>query len=838
MSESTITRHTINESRLAQLPLAVDHETWLRWLEGRIDPTWRLGEWDAENWFFDGDPEREGSMVTRCAVQRCGVKLEGESLCTTCLKAWRGSGLALEVFAVQHAPRRTKILPGTEAEGCLVARGAASCARPAICRGLCRSHYSLLRLHQARDSSLSLDVWLAAGQDPYPADQGRCAVPRCDQQPDLRDGLCRYHHGLYLREGHEASALEWAATAHPHLTAGQFSMLPLRPLVRAELLYAVQRRDASGDRILPRMLRRLIREVKHHEHLVGLGPDQLSPIKGNSNDLDSHRRDIVHWLQVGYEEMTGADPTRRLIWDFRNLDLRGSTRSKHRRTHGGRADFTAISQTWLRDLAMERCRTFTTSTKILEILTAVEVASRALEATTDGGHQIRDLGPQHLDAITQAFRNWTHPDGQPRSTTRRYVGLDAVFALVDFGRRSRMMKDVTDAFLRDPEAHRLQLDPPAREEVGKAIPEGVIAQLDQNLAQLECNAKYPDMAEDHQRLMIRTLYIVLRDTGRRPREVCALRTNCVGFDHDGPVLIWDNTKAGRKRRHLPIPSETAESIAAWRAVRDTLFTGDPRDDYLFPSGTPERIDPHYRPASLTRSLRLWVDGMPHLLSDANDARGDRIPFDRLKVYPYAFRHSYAQRHADAGVQIDVLCELMDHRSISTTQGYYRVNQKRKREAIRTLSMQVTDRHGDPAPTASGTAYEMRSVAAPFGNCIEPSNVKAGGGSCPIRFQCSGCGFYRPDPSYLPVIEDHIRSLKADRETAAAMDVDIYVLRNLDDQIDSYRHVLGAMKENLDALPYEEQQEVEQAGILLRRLRAGSGGRTQLPLTIKTRTHTP
>jgi integrase len=228
-----------------------------------------------------------------------------------------------------------------------------------------------------------------------------------------------------------------------------------------------------------------------------------------------------------------------------------------------------------------------------------------------------------------------------------------------------MLKGVTDAFLRDPEAHRLQLSPSAREEVGKAIPEAVITQLDQNLARLECNAKYPDMAEDHQRLMIRTLYIVLRDTGRRPREVCSLRTDCVEFAPDGPVLIWDNTKAGRNRRHLPIPSETAESIAAWRAVRDTLFTGDPRDGYLFPSGTPDRVEPYFRPASLTRSMRLWVDAIPDLLSDAVDTRGDRIPFDRLKVYPYAFRHSYAQRHADAGVPADVLCELMDHKSIST-----------------------------------------------------------------------------------------------------------------------------------------------------------------------------
>ena len=126
------------------------------------------------------------------------------------------------------------------------------------------------------------------------------------------------------------------------------------------------------------------------------------------------------------------------------------------------------------------------------------------------------------------------------------------------------------------------------------------------------------------------------------------------------------------------------------------------------------------------------------------------------------------------------------------------------------------------------------------HCLRPAGkqavVKAGGGSCPIRFQCSGCGFYRPDPSYLPVIEDHIRSLKADRETAAAMDVDTYVLRNLDDQIESYRHVLGGMKEHLDALPEDERQEVEQAGILLRRIRAGGGGHTQLPLTVKTGTH--
>src|SRR6266699_260588 len=84
-----------------------------------------------------------------------------------------------------------------------------------------------------------------------------------------------------------------------------------------------------------------------------------------------------------------------------------------------------------------------------------------------------------------------------------------------------------------------------------------------------------------------------------------------------------------------------------------------------------------------------------------------------------------------------------------------VSLKRKQQAIRAVGQLATDAAGNPAPFADTTAYERASVAVPFGNCTEPSNVKAGGGSCPIRFQCAGCGFYRPDPSYLPAIEQHV-----------------------------------------------------------------------------------
>lgn len=146
-----------------------------------------------------------------------------------------------------------------------------------------------------------------------------------------------------------------------------------------------------------------------------------------------------------------------------------------------------------------------------------------------------------------------------------------------------------------------------------------------------------------------------------------------------------------------------------------------------------------------------------------------------------------------------------------------------------------DRSGAPvAGPASATRYELRSVAVPFGNCIEPSNVTAGGKQCPIRFQCAGCGFYRPDPSYLPAIEDHANALKADRETALAIDAEDFVLRNLTDQAVAFGQVAAAMRTKLHSLPETARAELEQASALLRKARAGGdlrGGRPLLPLTV-------
>ena len=143
---------------------------------------------------------------------------------------------------------------------------------------------------------------------------------------------------------------------------------------------------------------------------------------------------------------------------------------------------------------------------------------------------------------------------------------------------------------------------------------------------------------------------------------------------------------------------------------------------------------------------------------------------------------------------------------------------------------VVDYTGTSTPAASATAYELRSVAVPYGNCIEPSNVKAGGQACPIRFQCAGCGFYRPDPSHLLAIDEHIFSLKATREKALAMAADDFVVRNLSDQINAFDRVRTKMREQLQDMNPEERQEIEGASTVLRKSRASQGLPTTLTIT--------
>ena len=233
--------------------------------------------------------------------------------------------------------------------------------------------------------------------------------------------------------------------------------------------------------------------------------------------------------------------------------------------------------------------------------------------------------------------------------------------------------------------------------------------------------------------------------------------------------------------------------------------------------------------SLIQRHHDWIGRMPPLtLADGRE-------FDKAKIMPYCYRHTYAQRHADAGIAPDVLRDLMNHRNMTATLGYYRIGEDRRREAVDKVAAMQFDRHGNriwrdvrDLLDAERARYAISEVAVPYGRCGEPSNVAAGGGACPIRFRCAGCDHFRTDVSYLPDLTAYLDDLLRSRERlAAAIDgVDDWARADAtpaQEEITRIRRLINRIKGDLADLGDTENTAIDEAITVLRRHRAVSLG---------------
>ncbi|MCX5613479.1 MULTISPECIES: hypothetical protein [unclassified Streptomyces] len=97
-----------------------------------------------------------------------------------------------------------------------------------------------------------------------------------------------------------------------------------------------------------------------------------------------------------------------------------------------------------------------------------------------------------------------------------------------------------------------------------------------------------------------------------------------------------------------------------------------------------------------------------------------------------------------------------------------------RQAVERVAAHQFDRNGQRtwqqiqgALDDEHTRLRIGQVSVPFGICMEPSNIKAGGQACPFRFRRLGCGHFRTDASYLPELKDYLQTLLRDRERVLA-----------------------------------------------------------------------
>ncbi|WP_431954841.1 tyrosine-type recombinase/integrase [Actinacidiphila sp. bgisy167] len=460
-------------------------------------------------------------------------------------------------------------------------------------------------------------------------------------------------------------------------------------------------------------------------------------------------------VRAGFSQYAGTGPAEEDLLDLRALGQRSRTPAGIR--HSKTVDLRTVGQPWLRNLL----RTWTIQQRpnaddFARTLWGVQLASQAM-ASRPGTDDPAKLRYDHVTAVVEAFRAALKQNGEPAGWSYRVSIASHFFALIDYGRRSGAVNDLSAAFVRDPAAHRIAQEEASEDEIGKAIPEPVIRQLDAHLHLLgQGRARgQRTLAPDDLQLMYQTLYVLLRDTGRRPNEIVSLPRKCLETRQDQTSLIWDNHKARRHRRRLPITASTAQATRTWRERRDQLQATLPPAgvDYLFPALTPLATRRHLHTSYLSETLRHWVDSLPVLHAEGSDSGGETLPFDRSLIYAYAFRHSYAQRHADAGTPLDVLSELMDHKSVRTTQRYYTVSMQRKHEAVAKLSahrrppgtacratscvLALAERHVALVPrirrtAQTGTELRLSQISRPGSpaNCAPPSRRDGDAASAP------------------------------------------------------------------------------------------------------------
>lgn len=602
---------------------------------------------------------------------------------------------------------------------------------------------------------------------------------------------------------------QWTARIN---TAARFCLARLQPPVRDELLFGLQDRDRHHFAIRPQQVRLLVDKVPAEtESVLALTDSQFS---GLQRSLLRSVQQAVRRLQTTY---AGDDGTSGDVWDCAVVGLRAG-RERPYLAVSGQLDFTIIRQPWLRDITRSALRALRPAvTDCHRYVQSAAIASSVLTGRPNGNTP-GGLGAGDMAAICQAFHTAVNPKtGAAYSSSHRRSLTGWWRRLIDFSRAAGLMDTIPGAFAVRPD-HMLGAVETSEDDIGRAIPEEWITHLDAHLHLLGTSSKFePDgwTAEDlHE--MYRVYYQVLRDTGRRPSEVARLSDRPIEFTSGQPSLIYDNAKAGRHRRRLPIDQTTASVIEQWSARLASMHVPSGCKGFLFPApGARNRArQGHLSGSQFRRAFVGWLAVVPEPIGLSEDAAAVGVE----RIDPYGFRHAFAQRHADNGTAIDVLRDLMDHKEIETTMGYYRVTLARKQKAVQLVAQLALDRYGTAAPFPSELAYERASVATAYGNCTEPSNVKAGGKSCPIRFQCSGCGFYRPDPSYLAAIEQQQAQLRADRAVARAGDVAHWVLDNLDEQIASYEHIADTMRRQLTAMPTPQRQAIESACTDLRKAR--------------------
>ena len=751
-----------------------------------------------------------------CRVERCVGTVHNDcpEICHRCFTRLTGLGMSVEDIAAAES------LPAAPvpAQRCAVPQ--CRCTPTVRDAVMCEPHAQQFR---GRRIPISLEQFVTdprvRPRSPLPA----CLVAACTRTADGAIGYCTTHYQRWSVAQQEHAELDeqwWRIRESGVAEPGQVNLRALPSLVVVEVLTGLQTRVRDGLRLTDVVLRAVCDTLRRHQ--VGSIHDcdpGLAPGKRARSVLASFARDARRVL---------ADPGVEQDKDRWDLAIFG---------HPGTLSFTKITQPWLAGAAKRWAaeqlpqHRGSGASRVRGKINSIGLLSEHLHRRPDHGLDPTELGRTDVEGFLNRLGHleFTGRIGRYR---RNMICRDVRQVLA--GIRSLGLTRTGQAAAGLPGDFAIErADIPAdpeRGEPGRCLPPEIMAVLCANLDTLEP-------------VEVRVATQIGIDTGRRPEDILNLPLDCLARDKDGgDALVYDNIKANRLGRRLPISTATAAVITGQQQrIRQRFPHTLAAKLKLLP--TPYRNPDGHKVISKTTLQarhRDWVAGLPTLRTR------DGVEFDMAKIVPYAYRHTYAQRHADAGIPIDVLAELLDHRSYSVTRRYYRIGEDRRRDAVDTVTTLSFDRHGNriwrdahALMDSERARHAIGEVAVPYGTCTEPTNVKAGGGACPIRFRCVGCDHFRTNIAFLPDLQAYLDDLLRTRERLAATidGVDEWARADAtptEEEITRIRRLINRIKGDIAELDETERAQINYAVAIVRRHRAAH----TVPLGMPTLAATP
>lgn len=148
------------------------------------------------------------------------------------------------------------------------------------------------------------------------------------------------------------------------------------------------------------------------------------------------------------------------------------------------------------------------------------------------------------------------------------------------------------------------------------------------------------------------LWVTLRDTGARPKEICTLRVQHVDTKNQSVTIPFGKTR--NAKREVPVSPEALKGLKG-------LIKGKQPGDYLYPRYATERGPDAASQALMKRFRRVITE-------------------PRKSVY--SLRHRMADKLRDAGCPEDIRKEIMGHDSQNVAMNYgMGYSLKRKKEFL-------------------------------------------------------------------------------------------------------------------------------------------------------------